>query len=220
MRSESQLTLLTSEIIYAVCRLMPDAPLPLWLKDSNAHFISVTNTDEETSIICDQSIVPNSVQLEGNYRLLKVKGTLDFNFVGILKSIADPLAEAGISIFVLSTYDTDCVLVKADKYAMALEALEKNFKIEAHPRVATFGKFNLFSTRNTYVNTKLISSFAAGGIAALCLSMFGARNVSAVGGVPHRKKLFVFFLLLSIAPHLFDRIRSVLLGRSVQLHHR
>ena len=64
------------------------------------------------------------MQSEGNYRALRVRGTLPMNLIGILAAIADPLADAGLSIFAISTFDTDYVLVKAGDLAPALAALE------------------------------------------------------------------------------------------------
>ncbi len=108
----------------AVCRLPPDAALPLWAS-APVPFLTVSRTSEELSITTLQSAVPPAVRCERDYRALRVHGTLPPNLVGILVSIAEPLAQAGLSIFAISTYDTDYVLVKARDLTAALEALRK-----------------------------------------------------------------------------------------------
>jgi hypothetical protein len=106
----------------AVCRLPPDADLPSWATGPAA-FVTVSRTAEELSITAVQRAVPAGVRCERDYRALRVRGTLPPDLVGILLSIAEPLARAGLSIFAISTYDTDYVLVKARDLPAALEAL-------------------------------------------------------------------------------------------------
>jgi hypothetical protein len=108
----------------AVCRLEAGAPLPPWAGGSGA-FLSVSRTAEELSITAPERIVPAGVKCERGYRALRVRGPLPLDLIGILASIADPLAEAGISIFAISTYDTDYVLVKSGDLPAAREALER-----------------------------------------------------------------------------------------------
>jgi hypothetical protein len=96
---------------FAVCRLMPDEAIPSWL--SSCDFWSITRTDEELSVVAPEGAVPDTWQAEKGWRCLKVQGPLDFGLTGILCSLSLPLAEAGISIFALSTYDTDYLLVRA-----------------------------------------------------------------------------------------------------------
>jgi hypothetical protein len=105
----------------AVCRLAPDAAFPSWLAASG--FLSIARTTEELSIVCAEDAVPDAVRRESGWRALVVAGPLDFGLTGILASIAAPLAEAGISIFAISTFDTDYVLVKAERLDAAVEAL-------------------------------------------------------------------------------------------------
>ena len=104
----------------AVCRLPADTELPVWVKG----FQSVTRTSDELSIICEAVNVPQEVQAERDWRCLRVAGTLEFHLTGILASLTSPLAEAGISIFALSTFDTDYLLVKADSLGAAVRVLE------------------------------------------------------------------------------------------------
>ena len=107
--------------LLAVCRLSADCALPTWLVGSA--LISVTRSSDETSIICEAASVPPGVPVEAGWRAIKVCGPLDFDLTGVVLSIAQPLAEAGVSIFALSTYDTDYVLVRESALAIAVAAL-------------------------------------------------------------------------------------------------
>lgn len=106
----------------AICRLPADAPPPAWAS-SVGRFSTVSRTPDELSITVVQTAVPAGVHCERDYRAVRVRGTLATDLVGILLSIAEPLARAGLSIFAISTYDTDYVLVKARDLPAALEAL-------------------------------------------------------------------------------------------------
>lgn len=94
---------------YAVVRLAPQAELPAWAV--GGELLSITRTPEELSIVCAQAAVPEGVIAQGSFCCLKVQGPLDFALTGILASLTLPLAQAGISIFVISTYDTDYLLL-------------------------------------------------------------------------------------------------------------
>ena len=80
-------------------------------------------TPDETSILCDQTLVPAGVQAERNWCLLQLEGPMPFSLTGILAAVLNPLAAAGIGIFALSTFDTDYVLVKQESRDAALAAL-------------------------------------------------------------------------------------------------
>jgi hypothetical protein len=95
---------------FAVCRLDAGDVIPDWLEEID--FWSITRTSEELSIVLPAARVPASWKSEKGWRCMKVLGPLDFSLTGILVSLASPLAEAGISIFAISTYDTDYVLVR------------------------------------------------------------------------------------------------------------
>jgi hypothetical protein len=95
---------------FAVCQLDPDEAIPDWL--SQHSFWSVTRTDDELSVVLSEETVPPGWKAEQGWRCLKVLGPLDFSLTGILASLSAPLAEADISIFAISTYDTDYVLVR------------------------------------------------------------------------------------------------------------
>jgi hypothetical protein len=106
---------------FAVCRLGADATIPAWA--TPGHFFSITRTADELSVVCCQDAVPEGVVGERGWRCLRVAGTMPFSVVGVLASLAAPLAEAGISVFAVSTFDTDYLLVKAADLEMALTAL-------------------------------------------------------------------------------------------------
>jgi hypothetical protein len=88
-----------------------------------SRFFSITRAEDELSVICEQTQVPVGVRCESDWRALKVNGPLDFSLTGVLASILTPLAESGISVFALSTYDTDYILVKASQLDQAVAAL-------------------------------------------------------------------------------------------------
>ncbi len=104
----------------AICRLEREAGVPIWTTSS---FVSITRTSDELSIVCDERDVPSGVKADRDWRALKIEGPLDLALTGVLASIAVPLAEARINIFAISTFDTDYVLVKADRVTDAIGVL-------------------------------------------------------------------------------------------------
>jgi len=114
---------------YAVCRLPASAAVPPWASAPGG-FTSVTRTADELSIVCEEARVPakrpESFRGEGAFVLLKIHGPFPLDVVGILASIAKPLADAGISILALGTFDTDYLLVKRTQAARALVALRRS----------------------------------------------------------------------------------------------
>ncbi len=123
-----KLTLQISEAIMAICRLPPNASLPVWVKEKD--FISLTRTPDELSIVCNEEWVPTEVEAERNWRMIKVKGPLDFSLTGILASLISPLSDAGIPVFALSTYDTDYLLLKEGNLNRAISILDCTCIIE------------------------------------------------------------------------------------------
>lgn len=104
----------------AVCRLAPEAGMPAWIRGA---FTSATRTADELSIVCDDDAVPDGVQAERGWRVLKLEGPIPFAMTGVASALLAPLAEARISIFLISTYDTDYLLLKAETFARAVEVL-------------------------------------------------------------------------------------------------
>jgi hypothetical protein len=121
MMHQLGLTLLDGS--FAVCRLPADAPVPGWT--SNGPFFSITRTHDELSIVCMQEAVPEDVHSERGFRALRVNGPLAFSMVGVLVSLLTPLADAGISVFVLSTFDTDYLLIKEENLEQEIHELER-----------------------------------------------------------------------------------------------
>lgn len=106
---------------YSVLRFPPDAALPptLWAGE----FVSVSRTQDELSVVVDSRLAPPAAKAETGFKAIRVEGPLDFSLTGILAKIAVPLADSKISIFAVSTFDTDYVLVRATDLARTKEAL-------------------------------------------------------------------------------------------------
>jgi len=118
-----QLNLILLKDRLAICRLMAGETVPEWASTGGG-FYSVTRTADELSIVCDENAVPPGVKCERAWRIFKIEGPFDFAATGILVSAAAPLAEAGVPIFAISTFDTDYVLVKQEHAGNAVRALE------------------------------------------------------------------------------------------------
>ena len=95
--------------------------IPDWAIEGG--FFSVTRTGDELSVVCPEVVVPGDARSEGGWRALKLEGPFEFSEVGVLASVAAPLAEAGVGIFAVSTFDTDYVLVKEEQLSPAVAAL-------------------------------------------------------------------------------------------------
>lgn len=95
---------------FCVARLPADAPMPDWLPDKP--WYSATRTDDELSIVCESRFVPSDVRHSRGWRMMQVQGPLDFDLTGILHGLTAPLAAGRISLFAVSTFDTDYVLVR------------------------------------------------------------------------------------------------------------
>lgn len=106
---------------YAVCRLNRDAPVPDWA--TAGLFCSVTRTAEELSVVCPDTLAPERVTKDSGWKVLMIEGPLDLSLTGVLASLAAPLARAEISIFAISTYDTDYLMVKNQQAAEAIQVL-------------------------------------------------------------------------------------------------
>jgi len=120
---------------FAVVRLEPFDAIPAWATD--APIFSVTRTPDEQKNVCAASHVPAGVTAARGWRCLRVAGTLDFSLTGILASIAGPLADARVSIFAISTYETDYILVPAPALPAAIAALTAaGHEVNAAPAAA------------------------------------------------------------------------------------
>ena len=113
------LTLTVEPGRWAVCRFAPGTDCSVLQE----HLFTVVWTPDETSVVCRHDAAPSAVPTQGPFAMLKVQGPLDFSLTGIMAALTKPLADAGISIFAISTYDTDYLLVPAAKLTDAVGAL-------------------------------------------------------------------------------------------------
>ena len=105
---------------FSVCRLAPGTLPPIRV----ASLVCVTVTADETSIVCPVGEEPTDARIEGPFRAFKVAGPLDFALTGVLASLAVPLADERISIFAISTFDTDYILVRTTDVPSAISVLQ------------------------------------------------------------------------------------------------
>ena len=103
-----------------ICRLPPDTEVPGWAHSKG--FSSITRTTDVLSLVCRLDCIPPEVRCERDWRAFRVVGTLDFSLTGILSMLSGVLADAGISLFALSTFDTDYLLVRSGQLPQAIQA--------------------------------------------------------------------------------------------------
>lgn len=111
------------EGIYGVCQIKDIENITKYFKEKE--FFSITKTEDEISIVTLQENIKEDVKSEKDWKILKIEGTLDFSLIGILAKISGILANHSISIFVISTFNTDYILIKADKIQKAISVLSK-----------------------------------------------------------------------------------------------
>jgi uncharacterized protein len=110
---------------FSVVKFPPAETIPLWAL--NCDVFSITRTDEELSVVCPSECLPTNdefKEVENDWNCIKVEGILDFGLTGILASLANPLAENKISIFAISTFNTDYLLIKSHSIEKAKVVLE------------------------------------------------------------------------------------------------
>jgi hypothetical protein len=120
-RSTFTLSLLPK--VFAICKLPADSAVPQWAAQGS--FCSVTRTSDELSIVAEFELVPEDIRPEIVWRILKVRGPFDLSVVGVLASLVAPLAEAGLSVFTVSTFDTDYLLTQTGQLHAAVDALRR-----------------------------------------------------------------------------------------------
>ena len=108
---------------YAVCQIKDTENFLSYFDEKE--FFSITKTEDEISVVMLQDKISSDVKVEKDWRILKVEGTLDFSLIGILAKISGILAKNSISIFVISTFNTDYILVKEEKIEKAMTVLSK-----------------------------------------------------------------------------------------------
>lgn len=107
--------------LYAIVRLEPDSDVPPW--STRGHFWSITRSDSELSIVCPQEDVPADASAERGWCALEVAGPLDFSLTGVVSSLVGPLAEQAIPLFLISTFETDYLLVREPDLHRSVDAL-------------------------------------------------------------------------------------------------
>ena len=108
---------------YGIARFAPDARIPV--DYTGSFFYTISKTDQEVSLVCEEKYLGTDLKAERGRRLMRVESTLAFSLTGIVASLASPLAEAAVSIFVVSTYDTDYLLIRDEDLEKATAALER-----------------------------------------------------------------------------------------------
>ena len=111
---------------YAVCRLSPNTPIPDWSQKANQSFVSITQTAEELSIVCSEHLIPDGIKCEKSWKAIKVCGELDFGQIGIISSLSAPLAHNSIPVFIISTFNTDYIMVKQQYIEQTKSILRDN----------------------------------------------------------------------------------------------
>lgn len=107
---------------YALCRMEGNAPWPT--PPEGPGFYSATRTGKELSVVCPAHTAPAGARVQAGFRCLEVEGPFELTSVGVVASVTAPLARTGISVFAMSTYDTDYLLVKEETLEAAVRALE------------------------------------------------------------------------------------------------
>ena len=95
--------------LFGVVKLIPPQPFPTWLSGASMFFVS--QTEDEYTIMCPQHVIPGDLSANTGHRCLRVEGDLAFDEVGVVARVSKPLADAGLSLLLISTHDRDYVLV-------------------------------------------------------------------------------------------------------------
>ena len=117
----TRLHLMILEESIGICRFDAQTPVPEWVYRSP--FYSVTRTFDELSIVCSENLIPTDCNCHRGWKCLQIAGPLNLAATGILASLTIPLARAGVSVFALSTYDTDYLMVRQKDLKVAIETL-------------------------------------------------------------------------------------------------
>lgn len=105
---------------FAIVRMPPSEEIPRW---ASGEFVSITRTADELSVVCKESAVPAGSHADRGWECLRVEGKMPLTMVGVAAEFTSLLAKAGVSVFLISTFDTDYVLVKGDALERAADAL-------------------------------------------------------------------------------------------------
>lgn len=119
----NQLTFIVLPNEYALCRLDTNDAVPAWALSSS--FYTISKTTDELSVVCETSCVPDGIKLDKDWRLLKIAAVLDLSLTGITAKFSTALANVDVNLCVIATYDTDYIMVKEEKLAVAIKALQR-----------------------------------------------------------------------------------------------
>ncbi len=108
---------------FVICRLDAEAPIPAWA--TRGDFFSITRTSEELSLVTEMELVPVDLRAETSWRALKAHGPFDFSEIGVLAALVTPLAENKVSVFTISTFDTDYLFTRSSQLQASLGALRQ-----------------------------------------------------------------------------------------------
>ena len=129
IEASANLVLTVLSETFMIHKLSPDASIHEKILKSN--YYSVSKTENELSVVCSELIEVQSLQSSRGWKCIKVKGPLDFNLTGILAGISDILTRGNISIFSISTFDTDYILVRSQDLSSARTTLRQaGYKFE------------------------------------------------------------------------------------------
>ena len=103
---------------YAICSFPPDATLPEWTDRPSV--FSITKTPKEITLVCEENLISGPCKKSENWTCIKVEGSFDLDVVGVLAGIAGPLAKHKIGLYVISTFETDYVLIHAKNIDRAI----------------------------------------------------------------------------------------------------
>lgn len=119
----NQLTFILIDGLFSLCRLAAEDAIPHWALSSS--FYTISKTSDELSVLCESQYVPAIIKQDGNWRLLKIATVLDLSLTGITAKFSTALANAGVNLCVIATYNTDYILVKQEKLSAAINALKE-----------------------------------------------------------------------------------------------
>lgn len=109
--------------LYSISRLDGKDPIPTWADGEG--FVNIARSTDELSIVCHQSRVPDGIKIDRDWSCMQFEGPFAFDETGIVLSVVRPLTEAGLGVFVVSTFDGDFLLLKEDKFADGLAVLRE-----------------------------------------------------------------------------------------------
>lgn len=118
-----QLTFILIDGLFSLCRLAAEDAIPSWALSSS--FYTISKTSDELSVVCESQHVPAIIKQDGNWRLLKIATVLDLSLTGITAKFSTALANAGVNLCVIATYNTDYILVQQEKLSLAISTLQE-----------------------------------------------------------------------------------------------